>query len=241
MVSCPNPRIARSCSRYSPTTAGTSSSSWAQCSADSPRPSAGPAHCDAPHLLCDGRSPGQDCSRAADPEQHPGHRDHLLDRRARCPRRREPGCRARPGSWGPSRADPGGRSRRDRDVAQPHEAAPSVRTRDPHASSQERRSGGRQDDEAVSPARRVLVTSTRPRVTPFGRRSARGPPTVRRLGRPRVRPTPEAPPSAGRPAPRAARRPTRRPPRRTRPAPGRRARPCCRSVRRSGRRWSGPR
>jgi len=65
--------------------------------------------------------------------------------------------------------------------------------------------------------------------------------TVRNPGRCHVRKTPAAYRSAMRPAPRVARRPTRRPFGLTRPAPGRRALPCCRSARRSGRRWSARR
>ena len=71
--------------------------------------------------------------------------------------------------------------------------------------------------------------------------SRRGILTVRNPGRRHARKTPAAHRSAMRPAPRAARRPRRRPPGPTRPAPGQRAPPCCRSARRSGRRWSARR
>jgi hypothetical protein len=79
-----------------------------------------------------------------------------------------------------------------------------------------------------------------------GRRRApdcrtRGILTVTKRGRRRVRKTPAAYRSAMRPAPRVARRPTRRLLGPTRPAPGLRALPCCRSARRSGRRWSARR
>ena len=75
----------------------------------------------------------------------------------------------------------------------------------------------------------------------LGHNLARGILTVRNPGRRHVRKTPAAHPSATRPAHRAARRPRRRPPGPTRPAPGRQAPPCCRSARRSGRRWSARR
>jgi len=65
--------------------------------------------------------------------------------------------------------------------------------------------------------------------------------TVRNPGRCHVRKTPAAYRSAMRSAPRAARRPARRALGPTHPAPGRRALPCCRSARRSGRRWSARR
>ncbi len=78
-----------------------------------------------------------------------------------------------------------------------------------------------------------------------GGRGGRGGGTTCRLVRRRpALPTTRTPPahrSAARPAPRAGRRPRTRPPRPTRRAPGRPAPPCCRSARRSVRRWSAPR
>ena len=85
-----------------------------------------------------------------------------------------------------------------------------------------------------SPGPAPPAESSLPRETPPGIR-------VARLGLMYQQGGPAAHRSAMRPALRAARRPTRRPLGPTRPAPGRRALPCCRSARRSGRRWSARR